>query len=51
MKAMETASVLSKLAAVSVTPMTITPEQFDAQIKQEIAANAVLVKAAGIQPE
>ncbi len=51
LKAMETASVLSKLSAVSVTPMTITPEQFDAHIKQEIAANAVLVKAAGIQPE
>jgi hypothetical protein len=32
-------------------PMPMTPEQFDARIRDEIAANAVLVRAAGIRPE
>jgi len=31
--------------------MRIKPEQFDTQIKEEVASNAILVKAAGIQPE
>jgi tripartite-type tricarboxylate transporter receptor subunit TctC len=51
LKALETASVRAKLAAVSVAPMPMTPEQFDARIKEEVASNAILVKAAGIQPE
>jgi len=51
MKALETANVREKLAAVSVSPMRMTPEQYDTQIKEEIASNAILVKAAGIQPE
>src|SRR5215475_14526166 len=50
-KALETRSVGEKLAVVGVTPMVLTPEQFDAQIKQEIVSNAALVRAAGIQPE
>jgi tripartite-type tricarboxylate transporter receptor subunit TctC len=51
LKALETATVREKLAAVSVSPMQVTPEQFDAQVKKELASNAILVKAAGIQPE
>ena len=51
LKALETASVRDKLAAVSLTPMPTTPEQFDAQIKGELASNAILVKTAGIQPD
>jgi tripartite-type tricarboxylate transporter receptor subunit TctC len=51
LKALETPSVRDKLAAVSVTPMPTTPEQFDAQIKGELASNAILVKTAGIQPD
>jgi tripartite-type tricarboxylate transporter receptor subunit TctC len=50
-KALETASVREKLAAVSVSPMKMTPAQFEARIKDEIAANAVIVKTAGIQPQ
>ena len=50
-KALQTASVRDKLAAVGVAPMPITPDEFDARIKEEIASNATLVKAAGIQPE
>jgi tripartite-type tricarboxylate transporter receptor subunit TctC len=51
LKTLETRSVREKLAVVSVTPMVLTPEQLDAQIKQEIVSNAALVRAAGIQPE
>jgi tripartite-type tricarboxylate transporter receptor subunit TctC len=50
-KALETATVREKLGAVSVSPMEMTPAQFDARIKDEIAANAIIVKTAGIQPE
>jgi hypothetical protein len=38
-----------KLAKLGVEPMTMTTEQFAAYVKSEIAANAVLVKAAGIK--
>jgi hypothetical protein len=31
--------------------MKVSPDQFDAQIKQELASNAILAKAAGMQPE
>jgi tripartite-type tricarboxylate transporter receptor subunit TctC len=51
LKALDSASVRDKLAAVSVSPMRASAEQFDAQIKEEIASNAILVKAAGIQSE
>jgi tripartite-type tricarboxylate transporter receptor subunit TctC len=51
LKALETASVREKLAAVSVIPMRMTTEQLDVRIKEEIASDALLVKAAGIQPE
>jgi len=50
-KAMQAASVQEKLAILGVTPMSMTPEQFDAHIKDEIASNGLLVKAAGIKPE
>jgi hypothetical protein len=29
----------------------MTPEQLDARIREEIGANSILVKAAGINPE
>ena len=50
-KAMQAASVQEKLAILGVTPMSMTPEEFDAHIKDEIASNGLLVKAAGIKPE
>ena len=37
--------------ALGVAPMPVAPEQFDAVVKDEIAANALLVKAAGIRPD
>jgi tripartite-type tricarboxylate transporter receptor subunit TctC len=50
-KAIQTASVQEKLAILGVAPMSMTPEQFDAHIKDELASNGLLVKAAGIKPE
>jgi tripartite-type tricarboxylate transporter receptor subunit TctC len=50
-KAMRTSNVREKLAILGVVPMPMTPEQFDARVREEIASNAMLVRAAGIRPE
>jgi tripartite-type tricarboxylate transporter receptor subunit TctC len=50
-KAMRSPNVSEKLATLGVAPMPVTPEQFDALVKAEIASNALLVKAAGIRPD
>jgi tripartite-type tricarboxylate transporter receptor subunit TctC len=50
-KALRSPKVRDKLAALGVDPMEKSPREFDAQIQQEIALNAVLVKAAGVKPE
>jgi tripartite-type tricarboxylate transporter receptor subunit TctC len=53
----ETAGVLKapevreKMARLGAEPMDFTPERFNAYIRDEIAANATLVKAAGIKAE
>jgi tripartite-type tricarboxylate transporter receptor subunit TctC len=51
LKALDTLSVRHKLSAMSVVPMKVSPEEFGAQIKQELASNATLVKSTRIQPE
>ena len=38
-----------KLADLGADPLKISPEEFEAMVKREIAANAVVVKAAGIK--
>jgi len=48
---MQSANVRDRLAALGVVPMSMTPEQFDARVRDEIASNAPLVRAAGIRPE
>jgi tripartite-type tricarboxylate transporter receptor subunit TctC len=47
-KAMRMDDVRKKLAIFGLVPMPMTPQQFDAQIKEEVASNSVLVQAAGI---
>jgi tripartite-type tricarboxylate transporter receptor subunit TctC len=49
--ALRATNVQERLAMLGVAPMAVTPEQFDAQIKDEIVSSAALVKAAGIKPE
>ena len=50
LKALATPEVKDRFAKLGADAWTLTPEQFDAHIKTEIDANAVLVKAAGLTP-
>ena len=51
LRALEAPSVRDKLRAGSIVPMKVSPEEFDTKIQQELSSNALLVRAAGIQPE
>src|SRR5262249_54957204 len=48
-KALATPKVQERLAALGVDPMVMTPTEFDAFIEKQIAADAALVKTAGIK--
>jgi tripartite-type tricarboxylate transporter receptor subunit TctC len=50
-KALHLPDVREKLARLGAEPMDFNPEQFNAYLREEIAANAALVKAAGIKSE
>jgi tripartite-type tricarboxylate transporter receptor subunit TctC len=50
-KAMQSPEMAQRMKNLGAEPMPMTPEQFDAYIREEIALNAKLVKAAGIQPQ
>jgi tripartite-type tricarboxylate transporter receptor subunit TctC len=47
-RALEAADVRERMKRLGVEPMPMTPAEFDAYVRQEIAANAAVVKAAGI---
>ncbi len=49
-KALNTPEVKERFATLGADAWTLSPEQFDAYIRDEIKSNAVLVKAAGLQP-
>jgi len=49
-KALATPEVKERFAKLGADAWTLKPEQFDAYIKDEIATNATLVKAAGLSP-
>jgi tripartite-type tricarboxylate transporter receptor subunit TctC len=49
-KALNTPEVKERFATLGADAWTLPPEQFDSYIKDEIKSNAVLVKAAGLQP-
>lgn len=48
-KAVNTPEMKERYARLSVDAQVLTPEQFDAQMRDEVASNAALVKAAGIK--
>jgi tripartite-type tricarboxylate transporter receptor subunit TctC len=48
-QAMAEAAVTDKLKPQGIEPMLLSPVEFDALIKKEVAANSVLAKAAGIK--
>ena len=50
-KAMQSPEMAQRMKNLGAEPMPMTPEQFNALVRQEIALNAKLVKAAGIQPQ
>lgn len=49
-KAMQVASVKSRLAELGSDSMNLSPAQFNAMVKQEIGTSAALAKAAGLKP-
>ncbi|TMG72558.1 MAG: tripartite tricarboxylate transporter substrate binding protein, partial [Betaproteobacteria bacterium] len=50
-RALRMPEVREKMARLGAEPMDYNPEQFNAYIRDEIVANAALVKAAGIKLE
>jgi tripartite-type tricarboxylate transporter receptor subunit TctC len=48
-KALQVPSVRDKFAPQSIEPMPLTPAEFDALVRKEIASNITLVKAAGLK--
>jgi len=50
-RALRSTDVSEKLARLGAEPMDYPPEQFNAYIRDEIASNAALVKAAGIKAQ
>ena len=49
-KALRSPALREKLAALDVEPMEMTPVEFDAFIRDEVVAQAALVKAVGLKP-
>lgn len=49
LKALQDATVRAKLAELGVDQIILTPEEFDARIRSEIATNAALVEAIGLK--
>jgi len=50
-KALQSPEMAPRMKVIGAEPMPMTPEQFDAHVRQEIALNAKLAKAAGIKPQ
>ena len=51
LKALQTPEVRERLAALGAEPMPLSPEQFDAMIREELAVNANIIKTASIRTE
>jgi tripartite-type tricarboxylate transporter receptor subunit TctC len=49
-KVLKLPSAVERLGKTGVTPSIMTPAEFDARIRAEIAANGAVAKAAGIKP-
>jgi tripartite-type tricarboxylate transporter receptor subunit TctC len=50
-KALQSPEMVARMKTIGAEPMPMSPEEFDAYIREEIALNAKLVKAAGIKPQ
>jgi len=49
-KALKVPGTQDRLAKAGITPLMMTPPEFDARIKAEIVSNIAVAKAAGIKP-
>jgi tripartite-type tricarboxylate transporter receptor subunit TctC len=49
-RTMEQPALRERFAGLDVTPMPMTPREFDALVRKDIVANAALAKAAGLKP-
>ncbi len=50
-KAIQVPATKERIAKAGIDPLIMTPAEFDARIRSEIAANALVAKAAGIAPK
>ncbi len=50
-KALQAPDVQERLAALGAEAMPMSPDQFDALIRDEFVTNAAIIKAAGIKPD
>jgi tripartite-type tricarboxylate transporter receptor subunit TctC len=50
-KALQSPEMAARMKTIGAEPMPMSPEEFDAYIREEIELNAKLVKAAGIKPQ
>jgi tripartite-type tricarboxylate transporter receptor subunit TctC len=50
LKALQMAATQERLAMAGVTPLAVSPAEFDARVRKEIETNGALAKAAGIKP-
>jgi tripartite-type tricarboxylate transporter receptor subunit TctC len=51
LRALEAADVKDKLARLAVDPMIMTTDEFHAYVEKEVAANAALIRMAGIKAQ
>ncbi len=51
LKALQESRVQEKLATLGVDPMMMTPQEFDAYVNKQVAADAALVKAIGLKTQ
>jgi tripartite-type tricarboxylate transporter receptor subunit TctC len=49
--ALKVKDVADKIVALGGSPMPMTPAEFDAFVRKEIAINAEIVKASGYEPQ
>ena len=50
MRAIQVPATHEKLSKAGIEPLALTPAEFDARVRADIAANGVLIKNAGIKP-
>lgn len=50
-KALQSPEMVARMKTIGAEPMPMSPDEFDDYIREEIALNARLVKAAGIKPQ